>query len=106
MDFKQIINRALEIREKYSELEKRKYGQEWTRRQIIQGFVGDVKDLVELVELREKSQKKGEIDKKIAHELADCLWSVLVIADKYNVNIEKSFFRTMNELEKRILSRP
>lgn len=42
------------------------------------------------------------VDEKLAHELADCLWSVLVIADKYNVDIKEAFLKTMDELEGRI----
>ena len=47
MDFQQIAKRAVDIRNKYSELEKKKYGKEWTREQIMEGFVGDVGELNE-----------------------------------------------------------
>jgi len=42
------------------------------------------------------------VDKKLSHELADCLWSICVIADKYNVDLEKSFIKTMDCLEEKI----
>jgi NTP pyrophosphatase (non-canonical NTP hydrolase) len=42
------------------------------------------------------------VDDKIAHELADCLFSVLVLSQRYGVDIEKSFLETMDMLEKRI----
>ena len=42
------------------------------------------------------------IARVLAHELSDCLWSVLVLADKYGVNLEASFLKTMDQLEKRI----
>lgn len=42
------------------------------------------------------------IDEKLGHELADCLWSILVIADKYDINLENEFLKTMDDLEKRI----
>jgi NTP pyrophosphatase (non-canonical NTP hydrolase) len=45
-----------------------------------------------------------DIDEKIGHELADCLWCVLVLAGKYNVDIEKSFLQTMDKLEENILN--
>ena len=102
MDFKQLQDRALEIRQKYSELEKEKYGKEWTREQIVQGFVGDVGDLVKLVMSKEGIRDMENVDKKLAHELSDCLWSILVIANRFGVNIEKSFLDTMDELEERV----
>ena len=39
----------------------------------------------------------GGID-ALGHELADCFWSVLIIADAYGVDLETVFERTMNEL--------
>ncbi len=104
MDFKQIIKRAMEIRSKYSDLEVKKYGKEWTREQIAQGFVGDVRDLLKLVMAKEGTRNIENVDEKIAHELSDCLWSVIILADKYGVDLERSFQNTMNELEKRISS--
>ena len=43
----------------------------------------------------------SELQKR-ANEFSDCLWSILVIASKYNVDIEYSFFQTMNELEQKL----
>jgi NTP pyrophosphatase (non-canonical NTP hydrolase) len=102
MDFKQLQYKALQIRQKYSELEKEKYGKEWTREQIVQGLIGDVGDLVKIVMSKEGVRDMEDVDKKLAHELSDCLWSILVIANKYGVDIEKSFLETMDELEVRI----
>lgn len=104
MDFKQISQRAIEIRNKYSELEKKKYGKEWTKEQIAQGFVGDVGDLMKLMMGKQGVRDIENVDEKISHELADCLWSVLILANKYNVDLETSFMKTMEELETRINS--
>ena len=88
MDFKQLQKKALELREKYAQLEKRKYGREWSREEIFLGLVGDIGELSQLIQSNEGI--RDNIDKKkIGHELADCLWSILVLADKYGVDIEK-----------------
>jgi NTP pyrophosphatase (non-canonical NTP hydrolase) len=42
------------------------------------------------------------VDRKLAHELSDCLWSVLVLARAYGVDLEKEFLGTMNELEEKM----
>ena len=42
------------------------------------------------------------VDEKLAHELSDCLWSVLVLAEEYDINIETSFLNSMNDLEEKI----
>lgn len=45
-----------------------------------------------------------DVDAKLAHELSDCLWSVLVLADKFNINLAEEFQKTMDSLVKRIES--
>ena len=104
MEFKQIIERAKEIREKYAELELKKYGKSWNRENHVQGLIGDVGDLMKLVMVKQGIRKIDDVDNKLKHELADCLWSILVIANEYNIDMEKAFLETMNELEENISS--
>lgn len=102
MSLKELQQRALEIRSKYAQLEQKKYGREWTREEIAQGFVGDVGDLIKLVMAKAGIREKESVDEKLAHELSDCLWSILVLADEYDVDLEASFHKTMDEIERRI----
>ncbi len=39
-----------------------------------------------------------DIQEKLAHELSDCLWSVIVLAHNYDVDLEAAFFATMDML--------
>ncbi|MCL4392057.1 nucleotide pyrophosphohydrolase [Patescibacteria group bacterium] len=102
MEIKDLISRAVEVREKYAELEKKKYGKEWTEAQIMEGFVGDVGDLMKLVMAREGVRTAEALNEKLEHELMDCLWSILVLSKKFDVNMETSFPKAMDRLEKRI----
>lgn len=102
MDITKLSDLALEIREKYSELEKSQYGREWTPAEIAQGFVGDVGDLMKLIMSKSGIRANDNTDAKLAHELADCLWSILVLARKYHIDIEQAFQKNMAELNKRI----
>jgi len=102
MEFSEISKRALEVRAKYSELEKKKYGREWSREEIFQGFVGDVGSLAKSVMVEAKIRQTKSDDNDISHHLSDCLWSIMVLADKYSVDLEKNFIETMNKLEAKI----
>jgi len=102
MEFENIIKRALEVREKYGQYEREKSGREWTGPEILQGFVGDVGDLSKLILAKEGRRDIQDVDAKLAHELSDCLWSIIVLADKYDVNLEQSFLKTMDELDGRL----
>jgi NTP pyrophosphatase (non-canonical NTP hydrolase) len=102
MELKEIISRALEIRTKYEDLEKQKYGKEWNREEIALGFVGDVGDLMKLIVANEGKRDIENKEEKLKHELTDCLWSIIILADKYDIDLEQSFLKNMNELEKNI----
>ncbi|MFD0315548.1 MazG nucleotide pyrophosphohydrolase domain-containing protein [Streptomyces flavalbus] len=41
----------------------------------------------------------------LEHELADCLWSILILAHRYDVDLEAAFHRTMTELDDAISTR-
>jgi|SRR5579859_3859408 len=99
---KNLIARAMQIRKLYEALEKKKYGRAWTPSEIAQGFVGDVGDLQKLVMAKAGIRDIEHVDEKLKHELADCLWSVIVLADIYGIDLEKSFVETMDSLEDRI----
>lgn len=94
-DLKILEQRALEIRRKYDYLNKTKEGQPWNAKKLARGFKKDVTDLIAILDEEDIDQKK------LNHELADCLWSVLVIARKLDVDLERAFWTTMGELESR-----
>jgi len=89
---------ALVVKRLYDDYNQLKRGRTWTNEEFMLGFVGDIGDLAKLVMAREGAREvPGGID-ALGHELADCFWSVLIIADAYGVDLETVFERTMNEL--------
>lgn len=102
MDIKEISQRAVEIKEKYFSWDRKRTGRTWTREETMDGFIVDVGELMRLVMAKKGLRDEEHVDQKLAHELADCLWSILVLAHMYNVDIEKEFVKTMEELEIKI----
>ncbi len=88
------------IRQRYAALEERRYGRSWTREEVALGFVGDVGDLMKFVQAEEGVRAIPESRQKIAHELADCLWSVITLSRLYEIDLEAAFCATMDELER------
>jgi NTP pyrophosphatase (non-canonical NTP hydrolase) len=103
MEFQKIIERAIEIRKQYEEKEKQLYGSSWTSEEIALGFIGDVGDLAKLVIAENGKRNISNSKDKLAHELSDCLWSVIVLSQIHGVDLESSFINTMNDLEKHML---
>jgi NTP pyrophosphatase (non-canonical NTP hydrolase) len=100
MEIERLQKRAAEIRNLYARREMEKFGKKWTNAQIAQGFVGDVGDLMKLVMAKEGVREIEDVDDKLAHELADCLYCVLLLSERYGVNVEEAFEKAMNEIEK------
>ena len=102
MEFQKIIDRAIEIRKQYEVKEKQLYGSAWTSEEIALGFVGDVGDLAKLIVAENGKRNIPDSKAKLEHELADCLWSVIVLAHQHEVDLETAFTNTMNELERHL----
>lgn len=102
MDFKTLNKRALEIRAKYDQLNLAKRNVQWSAPDFMAGLVGDIGDLSKIIMAKEGLRAMDDIDKKLAHELSDCFWSLLVIASKYDINLAKEFMKSMDELEARL----
>ena len=103
-DLQQLQQRAEEIRQKYTELNSKTGHDAWGAKEYAMGFAGDLGDLLKLVMAKENLRHIDDVDAKLAHELGDCLWALLVIAGRYNIDLEKAFLKTMNELDERIRS--
>jgi NTP pyrophosphatase (non-canonical NTP hydrolase) len=103
MEFHKIIERALTVRKYYEERERQLYGSPWTREEVALGFVGDIGDLAKLVMAENGKRNIPNSKEKLEHELADCLWSLIVLAKSHDVDLETSFMKTMDELERYLL---
>lgn len=99
METAQLTARAMEIRQRFADFERAKSKKEWTTEEVMQGFVVDVGDLMKLVMAKGGRRHIEDVDRKLAHELSDCLWSVLVLSKTYGLDIEKEFMKTMDELD-------
>jgi NTP pyrophosphatase (non-canonical NTP hydrolase) len=102
MEFKKLINRATDVRNKYAKLELKTVGKVWGASEHTQGFMADAGELMKLVMAKTGLRNIDDLDAKLSHELSDCLWSVLIIADELGIDIETAFAKNMDELEKRI----
>ncbi len=102
MEFKDLVTKAKTVKGLYEELNKRRGKKSWNYSVMMQGLVTDIGELNELIIAKAGYRKVNNIEKKIAHELSDCLWSIIVIADELNIDLESEFFKTIQDLEKRI----
>lgn len=99
MELSECARRARRVHDLYDELNLAARGRTWSREEFMLGFVGDVGDLAKLVMAAEGARDVPGGRAALGHELADCLWSVLTLADRFDVDLSAEFERTMRELE-------
>lgn len=102
MSIADLTKQALVVKEKYALKNAADSHEEWSAKEFMLGFVGDVGDLAKLVMAKENLRHIDDADAKLSHELADGLWSLLILAEHYRVDLEAEFLKTMRELEQRI----
>ncbi len=102
MEFSHLIQRALDLRQGYAAWEQQTYGRRWTEEEIALGFVGDVGDLAKLIQAHNGVRGIPDADQKLAHELSDCLWSIIVLAHSAGIDLESAFLHTMDDLERHL----
>src|SRR5690242_801881 len=89
---------ALQLNELYEQLEIKRYGRIWTTEELALGFVGDVGDLAKLIQADAGVRTIDDCKAKLGHELSDCLWSIIVLANKCGIDLQAEFVRNIREL--------
>jgi NTP pyrophosphatase (non-canonical NTP hydrolase) len=98
MNFSDLEKAALKLNALYERLEARRYGRAWTTEELMLGFVGDVGDLAKLIQADAGVRKIDDCKAKLGHELSDCLWSIMVLANKCGIDLEAEYSRNTREL--------
>lgn len=102
MEFKDLSKKVKKVKEAYEELSRKKKKKVWGATEYAQGLAGDTGDLIKLLVLSDTNAKDKKLHNKICHELADCLWSVIVLAQELNVDIEKELLINMEYLKQKL----
>ena len=97
--------RAVEIAAMYDASHVAAGREAWGTGDLALGFVGDVGDLAKLVMAVDGRREIPDAAARLGHELADCLWSVLVLADRYGVDLPVEFARMTAGIERELGAR-
>lgn len=101
-DILDLQKRARQIRQKYDQQNEAEGGKKWTGIDYVEGFIGDAGTLMKLTMAKEGKRRGSDVDIKMQHELGDCLWSLFMIADEYEIDLQEAFTGTMDELDERL----
>ncbi|MGN2249174.1 nucleotide pyrophosphohydrolase [Frateuria sp. GZRe14] len=98
MHFSNLEQAALRLNELYEQFEVKRWGRVWTTQEVALGFMGDVGDLAKLIQTHVGVRTIEDHRAKLGHELSDCLWSIIVLANKCGIDLEAEFVRNTREI--------
>jgi NTP pyrophosphatase (non-canonical NTP hydrolase) len=98
MNFSDLEQQALRLNDLYERLEVKRWGRVWSTQELALGFMGDVGDLAKLVQAHAGVRTIEDHHTKLGHELSDCLWSIMVLANKCGVDLEAEFIKNTREI--------
>lgn len=98
MNINELKEKAVAIRSLYDQ-KNISEGKEATNvKSLVMQFISDVGDLSRYITMKERGDEIENFNQNTARELAECLAHVLVIADKYGINLEEAFIEEYERL--------
>jgi NTP pyrophosphatase (non-canonical NTP hydrolase) len=99
-DFSKAMERSMQIRQIYQELEKRKHGTAWTTQEDMIGFTYDVGELGRMLMAAEgRWVYPGDLKQDLGDKLAECMWWLFVLSGRLGVDMNAAFAGKMAGLE-------
>jgi hypothetical protein len=103
MDLTEATDTARRVRALYHQIEERVEGSPWTVKDDMLGLVNDVGTLSRLVMATEgRWAPEGDLPELLHGKLAECLWWVLDLAARLDVDITDAYTSTMGDIETRL----
>lgn len=100
MNLDELTQKVLRIKDLYSDLEKAKSYKTWTIEETYGGLVSDVGDLGRLVLAKEGFREMHDLENKLQHELAEILYTTLLLSNHYKIDLQKAFLDEIDRLER------
>lgn len=97
-----LMNRAEEIRVKYEESNAKNGRDAWRIRDYTMAFAGDLGALTKVVMTKENLREDPEADAKLGSKLSDCLNDILILANYYNIDLEKEYLAKLELIDRHI----
>lgn len=86
----EIINRSLEIRKQYHQLEQQHHGSNWTVEEDALAYLTDAGLVGRNVMSQQGRWPKAESDEALQHKLGENIWWLIVLANRSGIDIKEA----------------
>ena len=95
-----VISRAEQIRELYHQLELVHHGSEWTVEEDVLAFLTDAGLIGRLTMSQQGRWPKENTEEELSHKLGECIWWLIIIANRTGLDINGSLDGFLTRTEK------
>jgi NTP pyrophosphatase (non-canonical NTP hydrolase) len=103
MNLNEVIERSVQIRKCYHQLEKQYHEKEWTVEEDALAFLTDA-GLVGRLTMSQQGRwpTNGDSKSELEHKLGECIWWLIILADRMNLDINKALEKFLSKTEKNL----
>ena len=105
LNFSDATKRAMGIRALYHKLEVQHHKTAWSTEEDMLDFSSDVGALARLLMASEgRWGLEGDVQAELKDKAAECLWWLLVVSDRLNVDLAEAFESFMGKVEEKLIT--
>lgn len=99
MEIKELLERSVEIRKRYHELEIKNHGKKWSVEEDLLALTNDIGNLNRLV-MTKFERYYDETPYSLEEKIAENIWWLVELSNRLDVNIEKELEKFLSLKEK------
>lgn len=104
MNFGEVVERSVQIRKFYHDLERQYHDKEWTVEEDALAFLTDA-GLVGRLTMSQQGRwpTNGETKSELEHKLGECIWWVIILAERMNIDISEALEKFLSKTERNLM---
>ncbi|AWK51072.1 MazG-like protein [Clostridium beijerinckii] len=103
INFSEAVERSVQIRKLYHQLEWQYHEKEWTVEEDALAFLTDA-GLVGRLTMSQQGRwpAGGKTASELEHKLGECIWWLIILAERMNIDISEAVEKFLSKTEKHL----
>ena len=103
MNFNELVERSVKVRNLYHNLERQHHEKEWTVEEDALAFLTDA-GLVGRLTMAQQGRwpKNGETESELEHKIGECIWWLINLAERTNIDSGEALEKFLSKTEKKL----
>lgn len=103
MNLSEAVERSVQIRKLFHQLERQYHEKEWTVEEDALAFLTDAGLVGRLtMSQQERWPQGGDTEYELEHKLGECIWWLIILSERMNIDISKALDKFLSETEKQL----